>query len=596
LLTSINLSDNLAMGYSHFYAEVLRVKQVSQHLANGRRLFVIFDELFRGTNVKDAYDATVAITEAYGRHPHCVSVVSTHIIEAADVLRQRSTGIQYLYLPTIMEGNTPRYTYRLQPGVTADRHGLVIIENEGIPAILAGGAMGTTVPSPAASVFLTDKQTLDDLNLTGKYKPKSIFSLFNETVTDGGERLLEEYFRTPLTDATAINARSAIFHWFSEQLFHFPIDPVLFTGMAHYLRTARAPKPTILFRSLLRRSRFLLGVKEEYLLHQEGLRQTLNSLALLRVFLQEGWVAGAPAVVQEKRDRMMAVLQDSRLGIEKAESFDALSWQQALRYEMLLQGELHAELESVLAFLYELDLYIAVGNAARKKGMTRAMAYPKEKQTLVLNEVWHPALDKAVPNDINLDSNSNLIFLTGANMAGKSTIMKTLGVAFYLGHMGFPVPARQMEFSVMQGVYTSINVPDNLDKGYSHFYAEVMRIKKVAEAVAGGQQLLVIFDELFKGTNVKDAYDATLLVSQALPRYSGCRFVISTHITEVGQALMKDGAGIQFRYMPTVMQGTVPYYPYRMAAGISEDRHGMVLIRKEGVLEMLEGAYNSADL
>jgi DNA mismatch repair protein MutS len=95
---------------------------------------------------------------------------------------------------------------------------------------------------------------------------------------------------------------------------------------------------------------------------------------------------------------------------------------------------------------------------------------------------------------------------------------------------------------------------------------------------------------------VKDAYDATLLVSQALPRYSGCRFVISTHITEVGQALMKDGAGIQFRYMPTVMQGTVPYYPYRMAAGISEDRHGMVLIRKEGVLEMLEGAYNSADL
>ncbi len=72
-------------------------------------------------------------------------------------------------------------------------------------------------------------------------------------------------------------------------------------------------------------------------------------------------------------------------------------------------------------------------------------------------------------------------FLTGANMAGKSTFIKPLGIAMYLGHMGFPVPASRMEFAVRDGIFTTINLPDNLSRGASHFYAEVLRIKNVAE-------------------------------------------------------------------------------------------------------------------
>jgi DNA mismatch repair ATPase MutS len=187
-----------------------------------------------------------------------------------------------------------------------------------------------------------------------------------------------------------------------------------------------------------------------------------------------------------------------------------------------------------------------------------------------------------------MDEQQHLIFLTGANMAGKSTIMKTVGICCYLAHMGLPVPAAQMEFSVMEGMYTSINVPDNLSKGYSHYYAEVMRVKKVAEDLAAGKQLLVIFDELFKGTNVKDAHDATLLIIQLLMKYTACRFIISTHITEVGHALQAEQQHVQFRYMPTEMQTHIPKYTYRIAEGISNDRHGMLLINNEHVLEILE--------
>ena len=172
-------------------------------------------------------------------------------------------------------------------------------------------------------------------------------------------------------------------------------------------------------------------------------------------------------------------------------------------------------------------------------------------------------------------------------MAGKSTIMKTVGVNFYLAHIGFPVAAESMAFSPKEGIFTSINVPDNLDMGYSHFYAEVLRVKQVAEQVASGKDLFIIFDELFKGTNVKDAIDATLDVSKSFSAYSNCHFIISTHIVEVGHELKSHHYNVQYRYMPTVMEGNVARYPYKIAEGISDDRHGMMIIQNEKILDIL---------
>jgi DNA mismatch repair ATPase MutS len=143
-----------------------------------------------------------------------------------------------------------------------------------------------------------------------------------------------------------------------------------------------------------------------------------------------------------------------------------------------------------------------------------------------------------------------------------------------------------MKFSIKDGLCTSINVPDNLALGYSHFYSEVLRVKKVAEEVSGAKELIVIFDELFKGTNVKDAYDATLAVTEAFSAYRNCFFVISTHIIEVGEVLRRNSQ-IRFRYLSTMMEGTTPRYTYQLQEGISADRQGMIIIENEGILELL---------
>ncbi|MNH37793.1 MutS domain V [compost metagenome] len=96
-----------------------------------------------------------------------------------------------------------------------------------------------------------------------------------------------------------------------------------------------------------------------------------------------------------------------------------------------------------------------------------------------------------------------------------------------------------------------------------------------------------MFDELFKGTNVKDAFDGTLAVTEAFAEYLDCLFVVSTHIIEVGEAL-KGSDNIHFTYMPTIMEGVRPRYTYRLEEGITEDRQGMMIIQNEGILELLE--------
>ena len=181
------------------------------------------------------------------------------------------------------------------------------------------------------------------------------------------------------------------------------------------------------------------------------------------------------------------------------------------------------------------------------------------------------------------------VFLVGPSGSGKSTLMKSFGIAVYLAHMGFPVAATSMQFRIQDGMYTSINVPDNINLGYSHFYAEVLRVKKVAIEVSRDKRLIVIFDELFKGTNVKDAFDATLAVTEAIAERKNCAFMVSTHIIEVGQELGKRCDNVTFEYLPTVMKGKLPTYTYKLEPGITSDKHGMIIINNEKIIEIIKG-------
>jgi len=602
IYTSINLSDNLAAGASHYYAEVLRVKEVAAELQAGRQLLVIFDELFRGTNVKDAYDATIAVTRAFTNKNGSQFIISTHIMEAGALLKGEPLSINYQFLPTEMKGNVPVYTRVLRDGITDDRQGMIIIQNEGILEMLdagrrtAGGSSDTKKcwvggqedKIDGAQRFVTDKQTLTDLNLLGKYKTGSMFNLFNRVKTRGGELLLEDMFRSPLTEAAAINKRAACIQYLQGIGVALSIDREQTESASHYLTESRpAGLLSSLFSCYKEKTQEVLYRSQAYYIQQKQI------FAVQEVLLAASGLLGQ-LLKKQREDNPCKELQDrldkivNAPAIKKFQPKYPYSVRETAQCQYLFRNKFRLELEELLHILYEFDVYLSVAEVAEDKGLVYAEAADRKEGGALMEvvDLRHPALSNAVGNSITLSAAENLVFLTGANMAGKSTWMKTLGVSFYLAHMGFPVGAARMSFSVMEGIFTSINVPDDLSLGWSHFYSEVMRVKVVSQAVSSGKRLFVLFDELFKGTNVKDAYDATLAVTEKLAKYRSCAFVVSTHIIEVGEALMGI-PNIQFFYMPTVMKGAVPQYTYNMTPGITTDRQGMIIIENEKILEML---------
>jgi len=431
--------------------------------------------------------------------------------------------------------------------------------------------------------FTCDKQTLDDLNILGKYKPDSIYSLFGGVHTSGGEQLLDSLFRHPLTDPAEINRRSALFRYFQDSVTAFPLDKEPLSVMENYLSTGGRGHwlGSVLQTGWKKLTNSILR-DETYSVIQDGLLSTIRILNSFGGFMGR---LDADGPYGEQVRKVGALLDDRRLEWIKEQR--RFSWFNVARYDHLLRNVLQQEMKTLTDIIYHVDVCVAVGLVARAKGFSYAHAQPKDRNMFRTTGLRHPCLEKAVANPLSLWGDNNMLFLTGANMAGKSTFMKAFGLSVYLAHMGFPVAAEEMTFSVRDGIYSSINVPDNLSLGYSHFYAEVLRVKKVAEEVSGGKDLIVIFDELFKGTNVKDAYDGTLAVSAAFSEYRNCMFILSTHIIEVGEALRVGRPNLQVAYLPTFMEGAVPRYTYRMQEGITSDRHGMMIIENEKIIDII---------
>lgn len=435
--------------------------------------------------------------------------------------------------------------------------------------------------------FITDKQTLADLNLLGKYKSGSLFNFFNRVKTKGGELLLEEMFRVPLSDAIAINNRSASIQYLRKLGVALEIDSDHMEEALQYLTVKR---PSGFLSSLIscyqEKIQEILYHSDTFQAHEKQIK------AMLEVFKSANILLEHLTKLEEKDNpcqSLQSKLRDTlnSIGMNTFNTDGVFNLQQIAQFQNLFLNKLRHHVEALFPILYEFDVLISAAAVAAERNLSYAIACIKDSDNLIKAEnLKHPTLSNAIGNSFTLSREKNLLFLTGANMAGKSTWMKTLGVSFYLAHMGFPVAADRMSFQVMEGIFTSINVPDDISAGWSHFYAEVMRVKSVAKEVSEGKRLFILFDELFKGTNVKDAYDATLAVTERLAKYKECAFVISTHIIEVGEALQETPSVI-FRYMPTILEGSKPKYTYQLTEGITTDRQGMIIIENEMILEIL---------
>ncbi|MBL1407352.1 MutS-related protein [Sphingobacterium faecale] len=439
--------------------------------------------------------------------------------------------------------------------------------------------------------FHTDNQTLEDLNVFGKFKKGSLFQLYNRTQTTRGEKLLERWLKEPFTEIAPIRDRQALIKELAAYPHDFPINLENLKKADIYLRQPIATNYVSSLGNLsLKKLKQLIGIDSEWEIFSSSLKATLSILKDLHTFITE-------LNKQENKDTYRQAYQrieyiskqlDSAeikalFSLDMADSIKDIS---SIHYTLSKMS--NDGLKPVIELIDELDVVFGIREVMKERKLCFADFTVDYKSLYKVEKLRHPALKDAVSNNLTLSDDSTVLFLTGANMAGKSTFMKAVASSLYLSHVGLPIAAHSLTLTLKEGLFTSINVPDNLSKGYSHFYAEVKRVKMIAEEVAAQKKLLVIFDELFKGTNVKDALEATTAVSSAFASHNSSNFIISTHIIEAADILRVQHPNMQFKFLPTVMKDNRPTYTYTIEEGVSSDKHGLLILKNEGVFELIE--------
>ncbi|HLL42413.1 MAG TPA: hypothetical protein VK369_04705, partial [Segetibacter sp.] len=124
-------------------------------------------------------------------------------------------------------------------------------------------------------------------------------------------------------------------------------------------------------------------------------------------------------------------------------------------------------------------------------------------------------------------------------------------------------------------------------RGESFFFNEVQRIKKTITKINDGRNWLILIDELFKGTNVQDAMKCSTTVIEGLRKMKNTLFILSTHLYEIGEGL-RQYSNIKFNYFETRIEEGQLIFSYQLKEGISNDRLGYLILKREGVVNMLE--------
>lgn len=260
---------------------------------------------------------------------------------------------------------------------------------------------------------------------------------------------------------------------------------------------------------------------------------------------------------------------------------------ETLHYGNYIRDQFRLASQDLIAIYGRIDAWYSMAVAVKKLGLCFPVFINQVQPLIDAKQLYHILLPTPTPYDVQLSPDSNFLFLTGANMAGKSTFIKAVGSTVFLAHLGMGVPAKSMFLTLFDGLLSNINVIDNIIKGESYFFNEVQRIKNTILKINDGRKWLVLIDELFKGTNVQDAMKCSSVVIKGLIKIKTSLFILSTHLYEIGEEL-KQYPNISFRYFETTAKEDQLQFSYQLLEGISNDRLGYLILKREKVVDMLE--------
>ena len=195
----------------------------------------------------------------------------------------------------------------------------------------------------------------------------------------------------------------------------------------------------------------------------------------------------------------------------------------------------------------------------------------------------HPLIhrNKCIRNDIHIPKSKYFLIVTGANMAGKSTFLRTVGVNHLLTCMGLPVCAESLAVYPARLV-TSLRTADSLVANESYFFAELKRLKMIIDRLDAGEQLIIILDEILKGTNSVDKQQGSIALIKQLINKNSCG-IIATHDLLLGALADTFPAHIQNKRFEAEIQDDELIFTYQLRDGIAQNMNATFLMKKMGI-------------
>ncbi len=263
-------------------------------------------------------------------------------------------------------------------------------------------------------------------------------------------------------------------------------------------------------------------------------------------------------------------------------------------------GEI-ARLQRMSGTLAQLDVLATLAEVAMREGYVRPQV--NEGFTLDITAGRHPVVermmprDQFIPNDVRLDAAARMIILTGPNMAGKSTILRQIGLIVLMAQMGSFVPASAAEIGIADRLFTRVGASDNLVRGQSTFMVEMSETSAILHTATA--RSLVLLDEIGRGTSTWDGVSIAWAVSEHLHERVGCKTVFATHYHELTQ-LADDFVSICNYNVSVTEVGEKILFLHKLMPGGADRSYGIevgrlaglpqpVITRARALLQLLEG-------
>jgi DNA mismatch repair protein MutS len=434
----------------------------------------------------------------------------------------------------------------------------------------------------------TDRTTLSDISIFHPEEEYSIFHKLNFTRTIGGRVWLLRFFSEPHPDIKRILGTQKIIKTLLNHVDDWPSEIsngtiLVMDKFLDYNLDPISENP-----NLVNTLTYKWFHREDYSMVKYSVKHFADFYrGIKKLALQFDDLADLPLSFKIYIERIFQLLKETPLRHLSETKNEPFNLSQNLYFAFHLRGRYKTDTLELIEIFYRLDAWYSMAMAVKMFNLSFPEFVETEQPLVYAKELYHLLLPQPVSYNIEMNPEHNFLFLTGANMAGKSTFIKSMGSAVFLAHLGMGVPAKEMKLTLFDGMLTNINVVDNIAKGESFFFNEVQRIKNTIQKINNGKKWLVLIDELFKGTNVQDAMKCSSTVIKGLIKMKNSLFILSTHLYEIGEEL-KVYSNISFKYFETNVIGDQLVFNYQLKDGISNDRFGYLILKKEKVVDMLD--------